>query len=141
MLRIGQLERQVERRIQDMDRSMKRASKEIKPRADKLRNRLQRQNARAIAQRLSKDWVDRELSRIEMGITGSRPGAKAIQRRMQRAADAAARGSNPARRARSIYANQLAFMGSGKPKAGRNNLRPGPRNTQGPPKRRRKPRR
>lgn len=141
MLRIGQLERQVERRIQDMDRSMKRASKEIKPRADKLRNRLQRQNARAIAQRLSKDWVDRELSRIEMGITGSRPGAKAIQRRMQRAADAAARGSNPARRARSIYANQLAFMGSGKPKAAKNNLRPGPRNTQGPPKRRRKPRR
>lgn len=138
MLRIGQLERQVERRIQDMDRSMKRASKEIKPRADKLRNRLQRQNAKAISDRMSKNWVDRELSRIELGVAGGRPGAKAIQRRMQRAAAAASRGSKPAARARSIYANQLAYMGTGKPKAAKSNIRPGPRNTKGPPKRQRR---
>ena len=135
-LRIDQLERQVERRIQDMDRSMKRASKELKPRADKLRNRLQRQNAKAIADRNSKDWVDREMSRIELGIVGGRPGAKAIQRRMQRAADAAARGSKPAARAREIYGNQLAYTGKGKPKAAKSNIRPGPRNTKGTPKRR-----
>jgi hypothetical protein len=65
---------------------------------------------------------------------------KAIRRRAERASQAAARGSKPAKRAQHIYANQMAFTGPGKSKAGKNNLRPGPRNTSGPPKRTRKPR-
>jgi len=68
----------------------------------------------------------------------NRNARQIIQARAQRAADAAARGSKPARRAREIYANQLAFMGGGKAKAAKSNIQPGPRNTQGPPKRSRK---
>lgn len=120
---------------------MKAMSNEIKakkPEIDKLSRKLERMNAQAIERRLSSNKTDRFLSSIELGTIGGRSGAKAIQRRMQRAADAAAgRGSKPASRAREIYANQLAFMGTGKPKAAKNNLRPGPRNTQGKPKRRR----
>lgn len=122
---------------------MKRYSAEVKakrPMIDKMKRQLERQNARAMQQRLGKDKVDRMVAGIEIGVSGTKAGAKAIQRRMQRAADAAAKGSKPAARARSIYANQMAYMGAGKPKAARNNLRPGPRNTQGRPKRRsRKP--
>jgi hypothetical protein len=64
-----------------------------------------------------------------------------IGRRAARAASAAARGSQAGKKALGTYLNQMAFTGKGKPKPGRNNLRPGPRNKQGPPKRTRKPRR
>jgi hypothetical protein len=64
-----------------------------------------------------------------------------IARRADRAAAAAARGSKPAARALGIYDRQLApVLPKGKGK-GKNNLQPGPRNTKGAPKkkRRRKP--
>jgi hypothetical protein len=77
---------------------------------------------------------------MEMGVIGSRMGMKAMKRRMARAADAAARGSKAGKRAQEIYANQVAFTGKGKAKAAKSNIRPGPRNTQGPPPKRRKPR-
>jgi len=63
-----------------------------------------------------------------------------IARRAQRAAAAAARGSKPAARAQAIYDRQLApVLPKGKGK-GRNNIKPGPSNTKGPPKKKRKPR-
>jgi hypothetical protein len=145
-LKLGQLDRQVDRSIAKLDaeiKSMSNTLKKRRPAIDKAGRQLERMNAQALANRLSKNKTDRMVAGVELGIMGGRAGAKALQRRMQRAADAAARGSKPAARARSIYANQLAYMGPGKAKAGRNNLRPGPRNTQGPPKRSRsrKPRR
>jgi hypothetical protein len=140
-LRLGQIERQAERSIKDLDAEMKRFSDAVKskrPQVDKMMRQNERSAARAIERRLSKDPIDRMLAGVEIGVVGTRIGAKAIQRRMQRAADAAARGSKPAARAREIYGNQMAYMGKGKPKAGRNNLRPGPRNSGGTPKRRRR---
>lgn len=139
-LQIDQLERQADRAIRDLDREMKRFSDAVKsrrPKIDAMKRQLERQNARAMQQRLGKDPIDRMLAGVELGVSGTKAGAKAIKRRMQRAAAAADRGSKPAARAREIYGNQMAYMGTGKPKAARNNLRPGPRNTQGPPKRRR----
>ena len=142
-LGIGQLDRQMDRRIDKFDKeltkNMKRL-KELKPRINKLGQQVERGNAQAIQDRFSKDKGRRFVAGIELNTIGSQIGAKAIKRRMQRAADAANRGSKPAARAREIYANQLAYMGPGKPKAAKNNLRPGPRNKQGPPKRTRKPR-
>jgi hypothetical protein len=116
------------------------AMKSLKPKVDKVGRKIQRMNAQAIQDRFSKNNADRFVAGVELNTIGGRMGAKAIQRRMQRAADAASRGSKPAARAREIYGNQLAYMGTGKPKAAKNNLRPGPRNKQGPPKRTRKPR-
>lgn len=95
-------------------------------------------NAKAMQDRLSKSSADRFMAGIEIGILGTRTGQRVIRRRMERAAAAAARGSKPASRAQQIYANQMAFMGSGKAKAAKSNIRPGPRNTQGPPKRKRR---
>ena len=142
-LRLGQLERQSERSIKKLDSAMKAMSDAIKakkPEIDQIGRKLERMNAKAIERRLSKNKTDRLLAGVELGTIGGRSGAKAIKRRMQRAADAAARGSKPASRARKIYANQLAYTGTGKPKAAKNNLRPGPRNKQGKPKRRRRKR-
>jgi hypothetical protein len=141
--KIGQLDRQIDSTMKGLARETQKLSetiKRVKPKADKLSRRLQRMNAQSIQNRLSTNNADRFVAGVELGAIGSRSGAKAIQRRMQRAADAASRGSKPAARAREIYGNQLAYMGPGKPKAAKNNLRPGPRNKQGPPKRTRKPR-
>lgn len=106
----------------------------------KLTDRLDRQQARAMGNRFGKG-IEGRLAGVYMrnsfGKT-NRNARQIIQARAQRAADAAARGSKPARRAREIYANQLAFMGGGKAKAAKSNIQPGPRNTQGPPKRSRK---
>ena len=143
-LGLAQLDRQLIRTIDNFDKGIRSASdafKKAKPRINKAMRQLERSNAKDIADRLSKSNADRLVSGIVMGEIGGRLGTKAIQRRMQRAADAAARGSKPAAGAREIYGNQLAYMGTGKPKAAKNNLRPGPRNTSGPPKRTRKPRR
>jgi hypothetical protein len=60
-------------------------------------------------------------------------GAKAIKRRLARAAEGIKRGSKPAQRAQTIYMNQLAKWPGGKA-TGKNNARPGPRNTTTPPK-------
>ena len=65
-----------------------------------------------------------------------------IRSRAQRAASAAARGSAVGRRALEIYDRQLTPTtpkGGRKPRSA-NSLKPGPRNTQGPPPKRKKPR-
>jgi hypothetical protein len=136
--KIDQLNRKIGRKID----SIKDSSQKMKAavtKADKLRNKLQRANADAITNRGKKGWRG-DIARMEMNTIGSRMGMKAMKRRMQRAADAAARGSKAGKRAQEIYANQVAFTGKGKAKAAKSNIRPGPRNTQGPPPKRRKPR-
>lgn len=140
--RLDQLGRQVDRKINDMDKKLKESQPKIKKAISdlgKMQNKLQRSNAEAITNRGRKGWQG-DIARMEMGVIGSRMGMKAMKRRMQRAADAAARGSKAGKRAQEIYANQVAFMGKGKAKAAKSNIRPGPRNTQGPPPKRRKPR-
>jgi hypothetical protein len=125
-----------------MDKKLKESQPKIKKAVSdlgKMQNKLQRSNAEAITNRGKKGWQG-DIARMEMGVIGSRMGMKAMRRRMQRAADAAARGSKAGKRAQEIYANQVAFMGKGKAKAAKSNIRPGPRNTQGPPPKRRKPR-
>lgn len=139
--KLDQLNRQLDRRIDKFDQEMKKADakmKAAKPRIDKVSRRIERMNAQSMQNRFSKNSTDRFLSSVEIGTIGTRSGQKAIRRRMERASAAAARGSKPAAKARNIYANQMAFMGSGKAKAAKSNIRPGPRNTQGPPKRKRK---
>jgi hypothetical protein len=140
--KIGQIDRQIDSTMKGMVdefKGIRERAKKANPRLDRMNRKLERSNARAIADR-GKKGIDGEMARIEMGVVGSGPGMKALRRRADRASQAAARGSNPARRAQEIYANQMAFTGAGKPNAGKNNLKPGPRNTQGPPKRTRKPR-
>ena len=140
--KIGQIDRQIDSTMKGMVdefKGIRERAKKAKPRLDRMNRKLERSNARAIADR-GKKGIDGEMARIEMGVVGSGPGMKALRRRADRASQAAARGSKPARRAQEIYANQMAFTGAGKPKAGKNNLKPGPRNKQGPPKRTRKPR-
>lgn len=110
---------------------------------DAMKTRMARQSARDIAGRLKKG-LDGELAGIMLASQGgrlNRAGIDVIRRRAARATAAAARGSKPAARAREIYGQQLAFTGSGKSsRKAKNNLRPGPRNTAGGPKRKRKPR-
>lgn len=139
--RIQRMERQMDREVKGIAEAgniLRNALNRAKPELKSIEWQLQRMNAKALAKRLSSRRIDRDIAAIELGIIGGRSGAKAIQRRMERAAAAAARGSKPAAKARVIYANQLAYMGTGKPAKAESNLRPGPRNTQGPPKRRRK---
>jgi hypothetical protein len=140
--KIGQIDRQIDSTMKGMVDEMKGIrdrAKKAKPEIDKMSRWMERTNARAIADR-GKKGINGEIARIEIGTVGTGPGMKAIRRRADRASQAAARGSKLARRAQDIYANQMAFTGPGKPKAGKNNLKPGPRNKQGPPKRTRKPR-
>lgn len=134
---MGRSERKIDRSMKqlvDSARSIRQTLNARKPQIDKFDRQLQRMNAKAIAGRLKKG-IRGDIAGMELRIMGGKSGRKAIQRRMGRAAEAAARGSKPAAKAQQIYANQLAFMGSGKAKAGRNNFRPGPRNTTGTPKR------
>ena len=114
--------------------------REIKPKVDALKTRLARLAARDIASSMRKGIVG-EMSRLSLRAQGSRltrAGVDVIRRRAARATAAAERGSKPAAKARVIYGQQLAFTGTGKPSKGRNNLRPGPRNTKGAPKKRRR---
>ena len=96
--------------------------------------------ARHIANRGAKG-VDGILSKINreasQGIenTGAR---RIIQARARRAEAAAAKGSKPAAKAVKIYDQQLAYAGPGKVSKAKNNLRPGPKNKNGTPKKRRK---
>jgi hypothetical protein len=138
---MSRIDRQIDRTMSDMVKEAKKVRDVVqrrKPELDRLSRQLERMNAQAIAARLSANTGKRIVASAELGAMGGRLGARAIQRRMQRAAAAAARGSQPAARAQGIYANQLAYMGTGKAKASKNNLQPGPSNTNGKPKRRRK---
>lgn len=137
-LRSGQLGRQISREMKDAPPSAKDKLNTAMGRVDAITARMDRIGARDIANRNSPDIGKRIISEVGRNAISNRKGVKVIQRRGQRAADAAARGSKPAQRATEIYDNQLAYMGKGKPKAAKSNLRPGPSNTQGPPKRRRK---
>jgi hypothetical protein len=139
-LRSGQLGRQISREMKDAPPSMKERLNTARGRVDAITARMDRRGARDITDRNSPDIGKRTVSEAGRNAVSNRPGVKVIQRRAQRAADAAARGSKPAQRARDIYNNQLAYTGKGRPKAAKSNLRPGPRNTQGPPPKPRKPR-
>lgn len=122
--------------LADAAKAISKQAKALRPEIDKMSRWIERTNARAIANRRQKG-IEGDIARAELGAMGTKPGQKAIRRRMQRALSAAARGSTPANKATRVYLSQLAGMGPGKPSKGRNNLRPGPRNTQGPPKRKR----
>jgi len=133
--------RKIDRKV---DRVIKTASsfndqiKKAQPKLNKFRSSIERSNARAIVNRRSPSKIDRMIAGIELGTIGGRSGTKAIQRRMERAAAAAKRGSKAGIKARSIYGNQLAALGPGKPARGKNSIKPGPRNTKGPPKAKRR---
>lgn len=135
----AKLGRVVNRRIIQPIKNLKRDISPVLREAQALQLSMARRQARAFADRGAKG-ARGSIARISIRAGGSlnRAAREVIQRRAQRAADAAARGSKPAERARVIYGNQLASTGPGKAKAGRNNLRPGPRNTNGKPKRRRR---
>lgn len=139
-----QAKRQMDRaasKISDAAKGLKSKFRDIKPLMDESRKLAERMGAKSMERRLSSRRIDREVAGMEMRIMGGRAGTRQIQRRAQRAAAAAARGSKAAARAREIYANQLAYMGTGKPASKvKSNIVPGPRNTQPPkPKRKRKP--
>ena len=137
-LRSDQLGRQISREMKNAPPSVKDRLNTARGRVDAITARMDRRGARDITDRNSPNIGKRTVSEAGRNTVSNRPGVKVIQRRGQRAADAAARGSKPAQQALNIYDNQLAYTGKGKPKAAKSNLRPGPRNTQGPPKRRRK---
>ena len=139
---LAKLGRVVMRRIIKPLLEMRRKANPLLGQSEALQRKMARQQARAFADR-GRDGAKGSIARISIRAGGSlnRAAREVIQRRAQRAADAASRGSKPAERARVIYGNQLAFTGSGKPKAGKNNFRPGPHNTnytRGTRKRRRR---
>ena len=115
---------------------------DINKRIDAIGLRRARSTARRLADSRRRDTTG-EVAKYMLQF--ARPedfiGARrVVMRRAQRAATAAARGSKPAARAQAIYDRQLEpVLPKGKSR-GRNNLRPGPRNTSGPPPKR-KPRR
>jgi hypothetical protein len=116
--------------------------REVRKRSDSLLNRIARGTARDMADATGKG-VKADVARLMLRQESSktlRAGRDAIKRRAGRAAAAAARGSKPAAKAAAIYDRQLApVLPKGKGK-GKNNLRPGPGNTKGAPKKKRKPR-
>lgn len=115
--------------------------RQVRGQLDAMKTRMARQSARDIAGRLKKG-LDGELSSIMLRSQGgrlNRAGIDVIRRRAARATAAAERGSKPAARAREIYGQQLAFTGTGKPsRKAKSGIRPGPRNTKGAPKKRRR---
>ena len=108
-----------------------------KPKLNRMKAKLERDNARAIIDR-GKKGIDGEIARIEIGTIGTNMGRKAIQRRLARAADGVKRGSKAAQKAQGIYMNQLAGGWPKGPSKGKNNVQPGPRSKEKPPKRKRK---
>ena len=127
--------------VSSMDRTIKSADQVLKNLRKKLapsERKIERMNARSIVEGKQKGLIGR-IAREEINIVGAKPGMKAIRRRAARAADAAARGSKPAARAREIYGAQMAAMGPGKT-PGANTLKPGPRNKNQPPRRKRRAR-
>lgn len=137
---ISQIDRQINRDVADLGRnltSMTSKIREVRPKLDQLNREYERRNARHIANRRKRN-VDGQVARTVLKIAGTAAGRKAITRRMQRALSAAFQGSGPAKRAVGVYLDQLAGMGPGRPSRGRNNIKPGPRNTRGEPRRRRR---
>lgn len=138
--RLKQLDRQIKSDVKKLGGNLQSMSERIKgtrAKLDQLQLKRERWNARSIVNRRKRN-VDGQVARTMLRISGTADGRKAITRRMNRALGAASRGSKPAQRAVRVYLDQLAGMGPGKPSRGRNNLRPGPRNTKGAPKRKRK---
>jgi hypothetical protein len=125
------------RRVLGRDvRATGKPAKEIRKGLKKQSRRLSRFTARSLANRLGQG-IEGRLARMELSVTGQsliNRGLDVIRDRSARASAAAARGSKAAARARDIYASQLAGMGPGKPKRDQaNTVKPGPRNTKGPP--------
>lgn len=114
-------------------------AKEIRKGLAKQSRRLSRFTARSMANRLDQG-IEGRLARLELSVTDQslkNRGLGVIRDRSARASAAAARGSKAGARAREIYASQLAGMGPGKPKRDQaNTVKPGPRNSKGPPKKR-----
>lgn len=137
---ISQIDRQINRDVADLGRnltSMTSKIREVRPKLDQMNREYERRNARHIANRRKRN-VDGQVARTVLKNAGTAAGRKAITRRMQRALSAAFQGSGPAKRAVGVYLDQLAGMGPGRPSRGRNNIKPGPRNTRGEPRRRRR---
>jgi len=138
--KMNQIDRQIDRTMKPLVDDLRNIGSKLqkaRPELDAIGRELERMNAKDIANR-NKKGIRGQVSRDVLAITGTNAGRKAITRRMQRALGAAGRGSKAGQRAVRVYLDQLAGMGPGKPSKGRNNLRPGPRNTKGTPKRRRK---
>ena len=133
---------QIIRQIKGVVRSTTPGLKDKLQNANSQLEQLKRKNARRkandIVTRGSKDIGTRIMSEIGRKTSSNRPGVRVIQDRAKRAAAAAAGGSKPAARAIKIYDEQLAYAGKGGVKAGKNNLRPGPSNTKGAPRKKRK---
>lgn len=128
----NQTERRVDRSMKDMTDAANKASKARKDAIslNKTQNlQFARMQASAIADRRKKG-VERDIAGAVLRSFGGRDGTRLIQQRAARAAAAAARGSRAGAKALGIYDNQLAAMGPGKSKRGKNNLVPGPRNKQ-----------
>jgi len=104
--------------------------------------RRARRHARHLINSKRRD-TEGQVARYILGLARPEDIAAArrvIARRGRRAAAAADRGSEVGKRAADIYSAQLApRMPKGKSR-GRNNLRPGPRNTTGEPPQKRRPR-
>ena len=132
------------RRIQSVagkpDASLKGRVRKALDDHDKFTRKINLRHARQIANRSEPDLKGRLAGIHGRTSTGfmNRGARDIIQGRAERAAAAAARGSKPAARAQNIYANQLAFTGSGKAAKGSNNIQPGRGNTRPPKPRRRR---
>lgn len=140
------LGRKVKRTAQsftDKSRKLKGSTDSLVSKLRKMQLKNARYAARDLANRNRKGidgYVARFMLREVHTSRDLRAARGVIARRAQRAAAAAARGSKPAARAQAIYDRQLApVLPKGKGK-GRNNIKPGPSNTKGPPKKKRKPR-
>lgn len=133
------IERSVGRIIKEVKRQTK-GWKGAGMKADKLLRRFHRQDTKTWLER-SQKGIRGKMARIETSqFTGRMvKGVRdTISRRAARAAAVAARGRDVGAKAGAIYDRQLAFTGSGKPPRGKNSVRPGPRNTRGTPRRKRK---
>lgn len=148
-------------RAEQARRQLGRAERDVLNAASKLRDELKRtrpqrdammrevkQWQRRLSRRAARDIVnsakpgiDGRIARISLSATPGnlqRAGMDVIRRRADRAAAAAARGSKAGARALGVYDRQLAPALPGKASKAKNNLKPGPRNTKGAPKKRRK---
>jgi hypothetical protein len=140
----GQMQ-QMGRRVSRAGRAMSDAMgsvRKVRASADAMKQRFARRTARDIANSTG-TGITADVARMSVRVAPPqevRAARGIIARRAQRAAAAAARGSKPAAKAAAIYDRQLApVLPKGKGK-GKNNLRPGPGNTKGAPKKKRKPR-
>ena len=130
--------------IKDNIRDARGSLDRLKAAGDALSRRWAMRTARDLGRR-AEPGILGEVTRSTLSRTPQRELGMArdiIRGRAQRAAAAAARGSAAGRRALEIYDRQLTPTtpkGGRKPRSA-NNLRPGPRNTQGPPPKPKKPR-